>query len=161
MAYVVPATSSETLLSIALSSSPVVAFWLALDIESCIKQLDRRTITLQWHHLLLSELCATISIVFWSVSGSIRHTVSCPDFRIDVLCLTNQYGSVWIVLLHGRICSGEERSGTRSVLSIWQRERSSYRVAALWSEVWQRWKRSSLRPWRKAYLDAMARSKGC
>jgi hypothetical protein len=59
------------------------------------------------------------------------------------------------VLLHGRVGPYEERAAVNQPRFQAQGGQLAYRRAALCSEVWQRWKRSSLSDWLKAYLVAM------
>lgn len=66
------------------------------------------------------------------------------------------------MLLHGRVGAVQEGS-VGMVVNQWTRairfgRDDSYLVAALASEVWQKRKRSSFRPWVKTYLPDMV---GC
>ena len=66
---------------------------------------------------------------------------------------------VWIVFLHRRICPREERSIScfETRLSGQGGDRMNpYRTAALGSEVWQKWKRTSFNVFVKAYLADIA-----
>lgn len=50
------------------------------------------------------------------------------------------------------MCVGEREQGKRIRGQVGKRERASNLVAALWSEVWQKRKRTSFRDFVKAYL---------
>jgi hypothetical protein len=92
-------------------------------------------------------------------------TVSGENSGLDARRLSDEDGSVRIVLLHGRIRPGEERSvgdisDLEALLGGEEASEPTYRVAALASPVWHMWKRNSLSAVAKTYLPDMMATNG-
>lgn len=88
-------------------------------------------------------------------------TVSCPDSRLDFQGFADKDGGVRVGLFHGRVLLGKERAVVE-LLECWLRMAmegrkgiAMYRTAALCSEVWQWWKRSSLSAFENDCLSDM------
>lgn len=80
-------------------------------------------------------------------------TISRIDLGQRTLCLPEQNGRYWVILLHDRIRARKEQPIHNQLISpISQFPRTTYLVAALCSPVWQKRKRTSFKPFANAYL---------
>jgi hypothetical protein len=90
------------------------------------------------------------------------HTISGKHPRLGARGLAHHDRSLGVVLLHSRVGAVEERPArkgwSQSIIGLAIRlgdRGCTHLVAALASEVWQKRKRSSFRPWVKTYLPDM------
>lgn len=58
----------------------------------------------------LPKAARSVSMIFSILLQALDLTISCPQLRLNASCFSDQDGGVWVVMLHGRVCSFQEGS---------------------------------------------------